>query len=61
MHITELRKMDQEKLEKELSSSLVELLNLRMQKGSGQLTKSHLIRVVRKRIARLHTLIGEKS
>ena len=53
--------MTADQLDKELFSSLKELFNLRMQKGSGQLTKPHLLRFARRRIACLHTLIAEKS
>jgi large subunit ribosomal protein L29 len=60
MRAIELRKMTKDELDNELFSSLKELFNLRMQKGSGQLTKPHLLRIVRRRIARLRTLIAEK-
>jgi large subunit ribosomal protein L29 len=56
----ELRKMNQDELKKELDASWQEQFNLRMQKGSGQSPKPNLLRDVRKKIARLHTLIGEK-
>ena len=61
MSVIELRKMSKENLQNELESSCRELLNLRMQKGSAQLPKSHLLRIVRRRIARLNTIIAEKS
>lgn len=61
MSVTEFRKMNTEGLEGELLSSLKELLNLRMQKGTKQLSKPHLLRAVRRRIACLNTLIAEKS
>ena len=60
MSVIELRKMNSEELKKELADSQKELFNLRMQKGSGQLSKPNLLRSVRKRIAQLHTLINEK-
>lgn len=60
MSILEFRKMNQEQLDKELSASLKELFSLRMQKGSAQLSKPHLLRAARKKIAQLHTLIAEK-
>jgi large subunit ribosomal protein L29 len=61
MSVIELRKMTQDELQKELDSSLRELFSLRIQKGSGQLAKPHLLRAVRKRIAQLRTLISEKT
>lgn len=60
MSVIDFRKMNSEKRKEELNSSLQELFNLRMQKGSGQLSKPHLLRAVRKRIAQLHTIINEE-
>lgn len=39
---------------------LKEQFNLRMQKGSGQLAKNHLLRAARKNIARIETVLTEK-
>jgi large subunit ribosomal protein L29 len=51
------------KTKDELISSLFELtreqFNLRMQKGSGQLTRSSQIKQVRRGIARINTVISE--
>ena len=59
----ELKAM-RKKSESELSEHLVELrkeqFNLRMQRGAGQLTKTHEIGRVRKDIARVKTLLGQK-
>jgi large subunit ribosomal protein L29 len=59
MKATELR----QKSKQELSDMLVELsreqFNLRMQKGTGQLTKTAQVRQVRRDIARIHTVINE--
>lgn len=60
MSVIDFRKMNLEKRQEELNSSLQELFNLRMQKRSGQLSKPHLLRAVRKRIAQLHTIMNEK-
>lgn len=50
---------------KELGEVLVGLqrdqFNFRMQKNTGQLAQSHLMSGVRKDIARVKTLIGEKA
>jgi large subunit ribosomal protein L29 len=60
MKIADLR----EKSEKELSASLVDLcrdqFNLRMQKATGQLSKSDQIKKNRKSIARINTILNEK-
>jgi large subunit ribosomal protein L29 len=60
MKIADLR----EKSEKELAASLVDLcrdqFNLRMQKATGQLSKSDQIKKNRKSIARINTILNEK-
>ena len=40
---------------------LREQFNLRMQKGSGKLTRNHLLGRVRCNIARINTIINEKK
>ncbi len=61
MELKELR----QKSESELNEHLVELrreqFNLRMQKGSGQLTQTHQFGRVRREIARVKTLLGSKK
>jgi large subunit ribosomal protein L29 len=61
MKIAELR----QKSASELSDSLIELcrdqFNLRMQKATGQLSKSDQIKKNRKSIARINTILSEKS
>lgn len=37
------------------------LFNLRMQKATGQLSKSHQFNESRKQIARINTVLGEKE
>ena len=50
---------------KDLQDHLEELrkeqFNLRMQRGTGQLAKSHEIGRVRREIARVKTLLGQKQ
>ncbi len=61
MKASELRN----KTKEELVSSLIELtkeqFNLRMQKGTGQLTKSSQVKQVRRNIARINTVLNEKT
>ncbi|SDX30379.1 50S ribosomal protein L29 [Marinobacter mobilis] len=61
MKATELR----EKTVEELNSSLIDLLkeqfNLRMRKATGQLNQSHLLRNVKRDIARVKTVLNEKA
>lgn len=51
------------KTKEELNSSLLELsreqFNLRMQKGTGQLSKPSQIKQVRRDIARINTILNE--
>ncbi len=61
MKANELRKKSEEDLSKELLSLLREQFNLRMQKASGQLNQSHLLKKVRRDIARVNTLLSEKA
>jgi len=60
MLIKELRELAFDGLQKELRASLREQFNLRMQKGTGQLSKPHLLRQVRRKIARIKTVMNEK-
>ena len=48
-------------LDQELMGLLREQFNLRMQKGSGQLTKSHQLRAARRNIARVKTVLTKKA
>jgi len=60
MKANELRKKSADELKQELMALRKEQFNLRMQKKMGQLPKSHLIRIARKDIARLKTVLNEK-
>jgi large subunit ribosomal protein L29 len=61
MKTNELRNKTTEELKQELLALRKEQFNLRMQKKMGQLPKSHLIRKAKKDIARLKTVMNEKS
>jgi large subunit ribosomal protein L29 len=61
MDVNELRSRDEAELRKELSNLLHEQFNLRMQKGTGQLTQPNELRRVRRDIARVKTLLNEKA
>lgn len=60
MKASELREKSLEELDQELIALLREQFNLRMQRAAGQLSKPHLFRRVRRDIARLKTVVGEK-
>jgi len=61
MKAAELQSKDLPALEKELESLLKEQFNLRMQRGSGQIVKPHDFGRVRKDIARVKTVMTQKT
>ncbi len=61
MKAKEIRDMNQQELNKELTDLKSELFNLRFQLATGQLENPVRIRNVRKDIARIKTVIREKE
>lgn len=61
MNIKEIRDLSNSDLEKEIDVLKEELFNLRFQKATGQLENPLRIREVRKTIARIKTVITERS
>lgn len=61
MKAIELRKKNNEELNQLLLDLRREQFNLRMQKGSGQLSKPSEVRRVRRDIARVKTILAELS
>ncbi|HFD91891.1 MAG TPA: 50S ribosomal protein L29 [Gammaproteobacteria bacterium] len=61
MNAKELREKTIPELREELTSLLREQFNLRMQKGTGQLSQTHKLKMVRRDIARVYTIINEKQ
>lgn len=61
MKAVDLRKKGQDELNKLLMELLREQFNLRMQKGTGQLSKPDKMKTVRRDIARIKTLLHEKT
>ncbi|MFZ5594541.1 MAG: 50S ribosomal protein L29 [Pseudomonadota bacterium] len=61
MKAKDLRQKNVAELKQELLGSLREQFNLRMQKGSGQLSKPHQVKAVRRSIARIKTILNEKA
>lgn len=57
----ELRSKTAPDLERELLDLLREQFNLRMQKGSGQLSQNHRVEQVRRDIARIYTVLNEQK
>ena len=61
MSAAELRNKNVEELNEELLALRKEQFNLRMQKGTGQLTRPSEVTRVRRQIARIKTLLTEKA
>lgn len=59
MKIKELRTKKEADLKKSLLDFKKELFNLRFQKVSGELTKTHRIRYIRRSVAKINTLLNE--
>ena len=61
MELKDLRQKSEKELNEHLGELRREQFNLRMQKGSGQLTKMHQFGLVRREIAQVKTLLGSKK
>jgi len=59
MQAKELRSKDLAELQEELNKLLQKQFDLRMARGNGQLTKIHLLREVRRDIARVRTVMNQ--
>ena len=60
MKASELREKTLAELEQEKESLMKEQFNYRIQQSTGQLGQSHLLKQVKKDIARVKTLLNEK-
>jgi large subunit ribosomal protein L29 len=61
MKASELKQKNVDELQQELQGLLREQFNLRMQRGTGQLSQPHRMKAVRRDIARVKTVINEKA
>ncbi|MEE9492971.1 MAG: 50S ribosomal protein L29 [Gammaproteobacteria bacterium] len=61
MKASELKSKSVDELDKELDSLLREQFTLRMQKGSGQLSRPDQVKKVRRSIARVKTVLNQKA
>jgi large subunit ribosomal protein L29 len=59
--VTEFRGQSDDQLTEAIANLKKEQFNLRFQKASGQLEATGRIQVVRRDIARIKTLLGERS
>jgi large subunit ribosomal protein L29 len=60
MKSSEIRDLKMEEIESKLVDAREELMNLRFQQVSGQLTDTSRLRILRRDIARMMTIIGER-
>jgi large subunit ribosomal protein L29 len=61
MKAKDLREKSIDELNKELLELMQTQFNLRMQKGTGQLSQPHRFKEVRREIARVQTILNEKA
>ena len=61
MKPSEIRDLKIEEIETKLADAREELMNLRFQQVSGQLTDASKLRSVRRNIARMITIAGERK
>ena len=60
MKSSEIRALNLEEIESKLADSREELMKLRFQQVTGQLTDSSRLRIVRRDIARMETILREQ-
>jgi large subunit ribosomal protein L29 len=58
---SELRNLNSGELESKLSDAREELMKLRFQQVTGQLTDSSRLRILRREIARMQTILREQK
>jgi large subunit ribosomal protein L29 len=61
MKTEEIRKMSVEEMNAKLADMREELMKLRFQQVTGQLTDTSHLRILRRDIARMETLLNERS
>jgi large subunit ribosomal protein L29 len=59
MKVQEIREMQVEQLRSKLSDTREELMKLRFQQVTGQLTDSSRLRILRRDIARMETILNQ--
>ncbi|MET0378916.1 MAG: 50S ribosomal protein L29 [Spongiibacteraceae bacterium] len=61
MNAKDLRGKSVEELNGELQKTLAEQFKLRVQKATGQLSQTHLLKQARREIARVKTVLNQKA
>ncbi len=60
-NVEDLRKMTKAELEAEILELRKQQFKLRLQKANAELAKTHVIKLVRRTIARIKTILSEKA
>ncbi len=60
MKAKDVRELSPKEIEKKLRESRDELLNTRMRKQTGQLENPHLLKTLRRDVARMETILHQK-
>jgi len=61
MKASELREKSVAELQSALGDELKQRFKLRMQSATGQLSESHLVKVTRRNIAKIKTIMAQKA
>lgn len=61
MKVKEVRDLSVVEIEKKIRDSREELVNLRLRKQTGQVEKPHLLRELRRELARMQSILKEKK
>jgi large subunit ribosomal protein L29 len=61
MKAAELRNLTRDELVRRLDEAKEEAFNLRFQQASGQLEDTNRLRILRRNIARIHTILRENE
>ena len=61
MKPSEIRALGPEEIKSKIADAREELMKLRFQQVTGQLTDTSRLRIVRRDIARLETILGEQT
>jgi len=61
MNVEEIRGLTDDKIQAEINGAREELMNLRFQQSTGELLDTSRIRVVRRSIAKMETILNERA
>jgi large subunit ribosomal protein L29 len=61
MKVDEIRALSVEAIQAKLNDAKEELMNLRFQQATGELTDTSRLRIVRRNVARLATILRERT